>query len=129
MLGTRGVPHSEVCRTRLTEKIAQSEEGRARTEAAEQRQHEFFARVIEKADRKRKPAEQEPGDQEIAGAERDREDRIRGEPGAERNREEEDREELDEPTKRRNVEDEDLNGDDTDRRDREVGIHAGRVRG
>ena len=106
--GGRGIPHTEACRRRLTEIIAQSDEGRARKEAAEQRQNEYFAKVIEQADKKRKVAEET---QQQTGAMQDGEQEVRGTAGVKRDREEDELGEQDVPVKRRGLEDEEADGE------------------
>ena len=81
--GGRGVPHSEACRMRLIEQISQSDEGRARKEAAEQRQNEYFAKMMEQADKRRKVSGREQEGREPAGVKRGRGDDELEEGGSE----------------------------------------------
>ena len=124
--GGRGVAHSETCRKRLTEIIAQSEEGQARKEAAERRQNEYLAKILENSDKKRKVAEREQEACEPAGVKRDREaegqEGVRAKRGRDdearegqilkRDREEDDQEETEAPGKKRDLKDESVDGED-----------------
>ena len=66
---TVGVAHSKTCRKRLAESIARSEAGRARREATDRRQSEYFAKIMENRDRKRKIAEREEAASSAGGSE------------------------------------------------------------
>ena len=115
--GGRGVPHSEACRKRLTEMIAQSDEGRARKEAADRRRDDYLARTVEKSDKKRKLADPRSGDQEVAGS---GEQEVR-EARAKREREADDQEESNGSAKRRSVTDEEVEEEDGEDEDMEAG--------
>ena len=60
--GGQRVAHSEACRKRLTEAIAESEEGQARIEAAENRALEYQDRILEAREQQgqKKKAKTEP---------------------------------------------------------------------
>ena len=65
----QGINHNEKCRARIQEALKETSQGQARLERGTQRETEYFTKIHEAEEKKRKAATEKEGRSEPGGAE------------------------------------------------------------